>query len=483
MKTWFTIAACLTAAAAAAPVQCALGQDAAPSIAAPDGAICSMDDGGVARFRAGDRITLTEYERIDPDQLDRMPAKNAYPSYRLRAEVSGDFEIAEDGTISVPILGQFKAAGKSVEELRSAIGAAFEATLGHVGVITIAIAEHQPIYVDGLVKSPGAYKYTPGLTAQHAVSLAGGYEDIKLESHQVLFQTMQEAGTGEQAKQTLERLLARDAVLRAELAAVPASTPATLIDLSGENRARELVAAQIAERETVLASNAAQQQQQTQIMDSAKQTLNVRKSQVETIDAAIERRRQRVKNLEALTSSGRLSEAVFEIAQAEYLDSLLKKQEVAVGIQQAQMQISDAQANLTRLKLDARFALQHEISDLELQIAQQGIVYRSHLATVSLIDANPNTPGAAPLTYNLVRRTGGRVAIYRVYGSCLLQPGDLVRVFAGEGGASEYLTRSGGDRDRRKDDRRDADQRVEMKGASGESPAAREILSAKAADR
>jgi hypothetical protein len=294
---------------------------------------------------------------------------------------------------------------------------------------------------------------------------------------------MQEAGTGEQAKQTLERLLARDAVLRAELAAVPASTPATLIDLSGENRARELVAAQIAERETVLASNAAQQQQQTQIMDSAKQTLNVRKSQVETIDAAIERRRQRVKNLEALTSSGRLSEAVFEIAQAEYLDSLLKKQEVAVGIQQAQMQISDAQANLTRLKLDARFALQHEISDLELQIAQQGIVYRSHLATVSLIDANPNTPGAAPLTYNLVRRTGGRVAIYRVYGSCLLQPGDLVRVFAGEGGASEYLTRSGGDRDRRKDDRRDADQRVEMKGASGESPAAREILSAKAADR
>src|SRR5208337_1119185 len=75
-------------------------------------------------------------------------------------------------------------------------------------------------------------------------------------------------------------------------------------------------------------------------------------------------------------------------------------------------------------------ALQHEISDLELQIAQQSVVYRSHVAAVSIIDSDPNSsPGALPLAYDVVRRVGGQAETYHVKPSCLLQPGDLVRVY------------------------------------------------------
>jgi exopolysaccharide production protein ExoF len=445
VKSWLNFAACVTVATAAfsTPSALASDQEALPQAAAPDSAVCLSDEGGAARFRAGDRITLTEYERIDPDPGDRTPTKDAYPSYRLRAEVSGDFDVAEDGTISVPILGQFKAAGRSVEELRDAIGGAFESILGHVGLITIAIAEHQPIYVDGVIKNPGAYKYTPGLTVRHAVSVAGGFENVKFESHQILMETMQEAGTGEQAKNTLERLLARDAVLHAELASTPVSTPQVLGDLAGESGAKELIAAQISERQTVLETNAVLQKQQAELIDNANQILDARTSQVKLVDAAIEQRGGRLQALKSLMAKGAVGEPVYQSALAEYLDTLARKQDAIAAIQQTRGQLSDAQAILAKLKLDARFVLQHEISDLELQIGLQSIIYRSHVATINLIEADPNgTPGAPPLAYDLVRRMGGRVATYRVEGNCLLQPGDLVRAYIESGKEPQYVARN-----------------------------------------
>jgi exopolysaccharide production protein ExoF len=451
------ISFCTAAVVAMAfPIGCALANEgeALPDTTPPDLAVCSPDDSQFGRFRAGDRISLTEYERIDPDPNDRQAVASAYPSYRLRAEVSGDFDVAEDGTIAVPILGQFTAAGKTVGELRDAVAAAFESTLGHAGVITIAVTEHQPIYVDGLVKNPGAYKYTPGLTALHAVSLAGGYQDIKLESHQVLLSTLQEVQGGEQTKASLERLLAREAVLRAELDATSLSAPPTaLIDLAGESRANELMANQVAERKTLAETKMLEQQRQAQLIDNAKQVLDERAVQIDMVNAAVEERSGRMKKLKAMMSKGVSNETFYQTAQTEYLDSLARKQDVIAAVQQVQAQLSDAQMALGKLKLDARYALQHEISDLELQIAQQSMVYRSHLTATRIFDADPNASlGGSPLTYEVVRRTAGRVATYRVKGSCPLQPGDLVRVFLENGkGSAEAMYGHPGPADRADD--------------------------------
>ena len=445
---WRNSFAWMTVAAAVFAIRSAPAEERETTSAPPDSAICVLDEPRSTRFRAGDTITLTQYERVDPDQNDRMPAQNAYPNYRLRSEVSGDFNIAEDGTISVPILGQFKAAGMTVDALHDAISQAFESVLGHAGVITVSIAERQPVYVDGVVKMPGAYKYTSGLTVLHAVSLAGGFNDVKLESHQVLLQTVQEAVNGEQAKSRLERLLARLAVLQAALDSAPVSTPQALLDLASESHAKELVAAQVAERQTVVDTNAVLDRQQSQLIVSANQALDVRTNQLKEYDAEIEERAARLKTLQSMISKGLSNENFYETAQAEYMGALGRKQEAIAGIQLAQSQITDAQSRLAKLKLDAKFALQHEISDLELQIAQQWIVYRSHLTIASIVDPDPNAvPGAPPLVYELVRRTGGRAATYQVKGSCLLQPGDFVRVYLGSGKRPEDVVSKSGSRD------------------------------------
>jgi hypothetical protein len=144
-----------------------------------------------------------------------------------------------------------------------------------------------------------------------------------------------------------------------------------------------------------------------------------------------------------MVARGSSSQDFYKVAQAEYLDTLARRQDVAAGIEQSLAELNNAQMTLAKLKLAARFALQPEISGLELEITQQSIVYRSQLASATIINAGPYaSPGAAPLAYELVRRAGGRVATYRVDGSCLLQPGDLVRVFPEDGkGLAEVVNR------------------------------------------
>ena len=439
MRAFLTLGAGLVMSLAAPPI--ATADQPASSSVALNSAFCSQDDATVAKFHVSDRITLTEYERVDPNPNDRLPAAGAFPNYRLRAEVSGDFTVGDDGIISIPILGRFQAAGKSAEELRDAVSRAFDTTLGHVGIITISVAERQPIYVDGLVKNPGAFRYTSGLTALHAVSLAGGYQDIKLESHQFLLQTMQELENGEQAKKTLERSLARETVLRAELESTrPAAPPQALIDVAGETRARALLEEQLRERETVIQTENVEVQRESRRLEEAKQALDVRSSQIEMADDAVQHRESRLRNLEAMLQRGSLSSPYYESAQAEYLDTVSRKKEIEAAILQTRTQMGDAQSNLAKIKLDARLALQRELSSLALQIAQLTIVYRTHLASLNVMDADPNiSPEALHVDYEIVRRLGAGVASYRVPGSCLLQPGDLVRVHTGEKSPSQVV--------------------------------------------
>jgi len=130
-------------------------------------------------------------------------------------------------------------------------------------------------------------------------------------------------------------------------------------------------------------------------MDSAQQALDVRQSQVRFIDSALAERGARINTLRTMMARGAIGEPVFQDAQAQYLDNLARKQDVALGIQVSKQQLTDAKTTLAKLKLEARHALQHDISELELQIAQQSVVYRSHVAAVSIIDSDPIVPRRA----------------------------------------------------------------------------------------
>jgi polysaccharide export outer membrane protein len=85
------------------------------------------------------------------------------------------------GQISLPLLGQIDAAGKSVSDLRATLRELLLAkNIMRRPEVVIDIAEYRPVYIRGDVVKSGAYPYRPGMTVRDAVALAEGYDTLHL---------------------------------------------------------------------------------------------------------------------------------------------------------------------------------------------------------------------------------------------------------------------------------------------------------------
>jgi polysaccharide export outer membrane protein len=82
-----------------------------------------------------------------------------------------------DGKLAMPFVGNVKLAGLSVSDARDKLRNLLvrNGIMGNPDV-TVDIVEHRPFYVSGNVAKPGSYPYRPGVTARHAIALAGGLE-------------------------------------------------------------------------------------------------------------------------------------------------------------------------------------------------------------------------------------------------------------------------------------------------------------------
>lgn len=90
-------------------------------------------------------------------------------------DLSGEFEIGSNGTISMPLIGAVPAAGKSLPELEEQI--VFQLKQGFLNQpkVTAEVLNYRPFYIQGEVGAPGSYPYRAGMTVLNAVVIAGDY--------------------------------------------------------------------------------------------------------------------------------------------------------------------------------------------------------------------------------------------------------------------------------------------------------------------
>lgn len=91
-------------------------------------------------------------------------------------QLSGEFVVANNGDIAIPLIGEVKAGGHSV----SAFGYAVEDKLAASGLVkspkvSTDVISYRPFYVLGEVNKPGQYPYAIGMTLTKAVATAGGF--------------------------------------------------------------------------------------------------------------------------------------------------------------------------------------------------------------------------------------------------------------------------------------------------------------------
>jgi polysaccharide export outer membrane protein len=90
-------------------------------------------------------------------------------------QLTGDFFVGSDGMVSLPMVGDVPARGRTESELRAAIEAKLKDGYILNPTLSLQVLTYRPFYILGEVNKPGEYPYTAGLTVTSAVATAGGY--------------------------------------------------------------------------------------------------------------------------------------------------------------------------------------------------------------------------------------------------------------------------------------------------------------------
>jgi polysaccharide biosynthesis/export protein len=91
-----------------------------------------------------------------------------------QADLSGEATVDQNGNLRLPIIGDIPAASLTLNELEKNIGRKLEQGYVRRPVVSAKIAEFCPIYVLGMVRTPGLYTYREREPVLAAIARAGG---------------------------------------------------------------------------------------------------------------------------------------------------------------------------------------------------------------------------------------------------------------------------------------------------------------------
>ncbi len=97
--------------------------------------------------------------------------------------LSGEFTVSSNGTVSLPLIGDVPAVGQTTQQLRDAIEQRLAAGYLRSPQVSIDVLEYRPYFILGEVNKPGDYPYTADLTVMKAVATANGFTYRADEKH------------------------------------------------------------------------------------------------------------------------------------------------------------------------------------------------------------------------------------------------------------------------------------------------------------
>lgn len=90
-------------------------------------------------------------------------------------DLSGEYEVDNEGRLSLPLIKSVQASGLTIQEVEQAITDKLRPDYLKNPRVGVVVLEYRPFYILGEVKNPGSYPYSSNLTVTAAVALAGGY--------------------------------------------------------------------------------------------------------------------------------------------------------------------------------------------------------------------------------------------------------------------------------------------------------------------
>ena len=140
---------------------------------------------GTAGAGSATTTTRTTPSSRTPDEAAVSADYRLVPGDKLRIEVYKDAQLSQslqirpDGKITLPLLGDIAAAGRTPLELREGIAQSLKQYITEP-VVTVMVVESVPptVYVMGEVNSPGPQPLHGQITVLQALATAGGFKDF-----------------------------------------------------------------------------------------------------------------------------------------------------------------------------------------------------------------------------------------------------------------------------------------------------------------
>lgn len=356
------------------------------------------------------------------------------------ADLSGDYRIGSDNMVSIPVIGRIALEGLSAADLEKTLAQRTARISGREAFVTVEIAEHKPVFVTGLVRTPGAAAWKPGMTVLHALTIAGSATNPRGEQ-QGSSPISAEIEHFRLRKAVLEqkRNLSTMARLTAERASAPLiELPERLVALVGPREAQALIDEQAAlmvsrnqsienQRAALDRAVATSRQEYTGLtsqLGNIRSQLDLRKTQKEKLDGLANK---------GLTRTDRVLDEQIKIADLEE-----KAINISVALARVQALLSTLERDRAKLLDDRRAMIDGEILKLEREIAQvdvdiEQVRHSYRLATGTEIDLTQAAQSAsernAPsFEYNIVRQRTAGLETMKADQFTRVNPGDIIVV-------------------------------------------------------
>ena len=345
-------------------------------------------------------------------------------------EISGEFAISYDGTISVLPLGAINVKGLDCNEISELLVNKISAMTKRPVYVSVEVKRFRPIFVVGLVDKPGSYLWEPNYTVLQALALAGGF--VRAEATSSIARD-REIGSVTEKLDLLRRALVHRARLQAEReGSTNIALPDRLSELASPQEVRELMAQEqrlLSQRLNAIKTNQDEVRRATQNSEREISALEGRKS---TIKRQVELQEASFATVQRLLSTGnsvnaRVNEIQSRIAQLQGQDI-----EIDGLLSQAKQRQGDLERTPKANNADRMIEMEKELASVEKDIANYGAAISS---SGGVLNRMMQTDGLSPseleeerIFFQIVRTTGEGSKVIEANEMTQLKPGDILKV-------------------------------------------------------
>lgn len=380
-------------------------------------------------FVLGDQLKITVYENFAA--ASSKPGDPALMSLVERSEITGSYVVQEDGSIFLPLVGGIATFGATVTQLETAIQTSFASRLGARVAVAIQLLEREPIYVTGDLPQSGVFRYSPGMTALHALALAGGAAVQGGADKWRMVDLARERERIAQAENRLARVLARLTVLAEEKGSSNEGAMQRLVELSGRPAADRLIAEERAVRDLEEEQLVSQSAAAAGVVVSLNNERAILTESLADAETALQDKAERLSFMQDLRARGTTTDQNVNIVRGEYVLARSTWNDLRGMLARVERTLVETRHRDARALTDYRIATERAFLATRQSITEEETTRSLMENVVKALRSLPvgdEDRAAAELRVEIVRRTTD--GIMNTEGDLLspLRPGDVLNI-------------------------------------------------------